>query len=254
MFRDVRRMYRIGRCAVGSGVSEWYVRYIAAGDRVTHSGGRGNTAMKAAASLLVAGLMWAGVAQGQQAVTLQMQCRNLSGSGNFMAADESYVNGMACHPVASSAVGSDANTAEPTTVAQTQPYAGAPSYAYASAPALAVASVRKPVALGPSLYIEPMQGLDGYLSVAFERKHVPLTPVVSDAHATYVLHLYWGEASAADKHANRSADGTPTLQLIERSSGTVLFAYPLSRANTWHGEKVTAETFAVQVRELVAKR
>ena len=209
--------------------------------------------MKAAASLLVAGLMWAGAAQGQQAVTVQMQCRNLSGSGNFMAADESYVNGMACHPVASSAVGSDANTAEPMTVAQTQPYAGAPSYAYASAPALAVASVRKPVALGPSVYIEPMQGLDGYLSVAFENKHVPLARVVSDAHATYVVHLYWGSEDAASKSV-KHVDEMPTLQLIERRSGTVVFAYPLNRANTWRGEKVAAETFASQVRELVAKR
>ena len=203
--------------------------------------------MKAAASLLVAGLMWAGVAQGQQAVTLQMQCRNLSGSGNFMAADESYVNGMACHPVASS------STAEPTTVAQTQPYAGVPTYAYASAPALGVVSARTPVALGPSVYIEPMQGLEGYLSVAFERKHVPLAPVVSDAHATYVLHLYWGSDDPASKNV-KHVDGTPTLQLIERISGTVVYAYPLNRANTWHGEKVTAETFASQVRELVAKR
>jgi hypothetical protein len=206
--------------------------------------------MKAAASLLVAGLMWAGAAQGQQAVTVQMQCRNLSGSGNFMAADESYVNGMACHPVASSGVNSPADA---TTVAQTQPYAGAPAYAYASAPVLATAPVRTAVALGPSVYIEPMQGLEGYLSVAFERKHVGLAPVVSDAHATYVLHLYWGSEDAAGKNV-KHADGTPTLQLIERSSGTVVFAYPLNRANTWHGEKVTAETFAGQVRELVAKR
>ena len=160
-------------------------------------------------------------------------------------ADESYVNGMACHPVASS------STAEPTTVAQTQPYAGVPSYAYASAPPLAVASVRTSVALGPSVYIEPMQGLEGYLSVAFERKHV-LAPVVSDAHATYVLHLYWGSEDPAGKNA-KHVDGTPTLQLIERNSGTVLLAYPLNRANTWHGEKVTAETFASQVRELVRR-
>src|ERR1700691_3305440 len=101
-------------CRAGSAASEWYVRNIAACGRVSHSAVGGNTAMKAAASLLVAGLMWAGVAQGQQAVTLQMQCRNLSGSGNLMAADESYVNGMACHPVASLAVDSAANTAEPT--------------------------------------------------------------------------------------------------------------------------------------------
>lgn len=205
--------------------------------------------MKAAASLLVAGLMWAGVAQGQQAMTVQMQCRNLTGSGNFMAAGESYVNGMACHPVASSAVNS---AADATIVAQTQPYAGVPGYAYASAPTLAVASLRTPVALGPSVYIEPMQGLEGYLSVAFEKKHV-LAPVVTDAHATYVLHLYWGSEDAAGKSV-KHVDGTPTLQLIERNSGTVVYAYPLNRANTWHGEKVTAETFAGQVKELVAKR
>jgi hypothetical protein len=119
---------------------------------------------------------------------------------------------------------------------------------------LGVVSARTPVALGPSVYIEPMQGLEGYLSVAFERKHVGLAPVVSDAHATYVLHLYWGDANSDSKHANHAADGTPTLQLIERSSGIVVFAYPLNRTNTWHGEKVTAETFAGQVRELVAKR
>jgi hypothetical protein len=209
--------------------------------------------MKAAASLLVAGLVWAGAAQGQQSVTLQMQCRNLSGSGNYMAADETYVNGMGCRPVSSSSASSAASTVDPTTVAQTQPYAGVPSYAYASAPALADAAVKAPVALGPSVYIEPMQGLEGYLSVAFERKHVRLAPVVSDAHATYVLHLYWGSDDAAGKNAKHS-DGTPTLQLIERSTGTVVFAYPLNRANTWHGEKVTAETFASQVREQVAKR
>jgi hypothetical protein len=208
--------------------------------------------MKAAASLLVAGLIWAGAAQGQQSVTLQMQCRNLSASGNYMAADESYVNGMACHPVSSAAASAAGHVVEPATVAQTQPFAAVPSYAYASAPALADASVRTPVALGPSVYIEPMQGLEGYLSVAFEKKHVPLAPVVSDAHATYVLHLYWGGQDAAGK--NLKHEGTPTLQLIQRSSGTVVFAYPLNRANTWHGERFTAETFASQVRQQVAKR
>jgi hypothetical protein len=238
---------------VGSGVSEWYVRNIAARNRFTHSGVGGNTAMKAAASLLVAGMVWAGVAQGQQSVTLQMQCRNLSGSGNYMAADETYVNGMACRPVSSSSASAALSTVEPTTVAQTQPYAGVPSYAYASAPALAEASVKAPAALGPSVYIEPMQGLEGYLSVAFEKKHVGLAPVVSDAHATYVLHLYWGSEDASGKSV-KHVEEAPTLQLIERSTGTVVFAYPLNRANTWRGEKFTAETFASQVRELAAKR
>src|SRR5580692_10153984 len=132
MFRE---MYRSGAETLcwggGRAVSEWYVRNIAACGGVAHSGFGGNTAMKAAASLLVAGLMWAGAAQGQQAVTVQMQCRNLGGSGNYIGANEAYVNGMACHAVSSAAADAVTSAVEPTTVAQTQPYAGVPSYAYA---------------------------------------------------------------------------------------------------------------------------
>ena len=215
--------------------------------------------MRAAASLLVAGLFCAGAVQGQQqSVTLQMQCRNLSGTGNYMAADESYVNGMACRPVSSGAA-SSASAAEPVTVAQNQAFAAAPTYAYASAPVLGSGSMRNAVASGPSVYIEPMQGLDGLLSVAFDNKHVPLMQVVSDAHATYVLHFSWGGQNADsgkagdNKHASH-ADQVPSLQLIERSTGVVVFAYPLNRANTWHGERSAAEAFASQVKEQVAKR
>src|SRR5271169_281221 len=135
-----------GRSAPRSSVSEWYERNIAVNYRISHSGGGGNTAMRAAASLLVAGLFCAGAVQGQQqSVTLQMQCRNLSGTGNYMAADESYVNGMACRPVSSGAA-SSASAAEPVTVAQNQAFAAAPTYAYASAPVLGSGSMRTAVA------------------------------------------------------------------------------------------------------------
>ena len=210
--------------------------------------------MKAATSLLIAGLFCAGAVQAQQSsVTLQMQCRDLGGSGNFMQPNESYVNGMACHAV------SPSNAADATTVAQVQPYAPAQTYAYASAPVLRSAgSARTAVALGPSVYIEPMEGLDGFISVAFEKRHVPLAQVVSDAHATYVLHFSWGNENAdasksADKHSGH-ANGTPSLQLLDRSTGVVVFAYPLNRSNTWHGERAAADAFAGQVKEQLAKR
>jgi hypothetical protein len=116
MLRGVPERHRNACCGVASSVSEWLVRHIATRDRVTHSGLGGNTAMKAAASLLVAGLVWEGAAEGQQPVALQMQRRNLSGSGNYMAAEETYVNGMACHPVASSSARWAANAVEPTAV------------------------------------------------------------------------------------------------------------------------------------------
>ncbi len=36
----------------------------------------------------------------QQTTAVQMQCRNMSATGNFLNPDETMVNGMACHPVA----------------------------------------------------------------------------------------------------------------------------------------------------------
>ena len=46
----------------------------------------------------------------------------------------------------------------------------------------------------------------------------------------------------------------PTLQLVERRTGTMVFTYTLSRSNTWRGEQGTAEIVASQVKEQVAKR
>ena len=177
-----------------------------------------------------------------------MQRRDLGGSGFYMQPNESYVNGMACHQVSSSGAG---NAADETTVAQVQPYAPAQTYAYASAPALS-SDLKSSVPLGTSVYIEPMEGLDGLLSVAFDKKHVPLAQVVSDTHATYVLHFSWGDENAAGKHSSY-ANVTPSLQLIDHSTGVVVFAYPLNRANTWQGERFTAESFAGQVKDQLAK-
>ena len=56
--------------------------------------------MKAAATLFAAVLFTSGAAMGQQQTAeVQMKCRDMAASGNFIFANETVVNGMACHPV-----------------------------------------------------------------------------------------------------------------------------------------------------------
>src|SRR5277367_113384 len=44
-------------------------------------------------------LSFGGVASGQQATTIQMQCHDLASTGNVIGPDETLVNGMACRVV-----------------------------------------------------------------------------------------------------------------------------------------------------------
>jgi hypothetical protein len=224
----------------------WYERAISRGVSFRHSVVGGN-AMKAAASLFAAILFTSGAAMGQQqTANVPMQCRDMAASGNFIYANEVVVNGMACHSVAQT----DATSAE-------QPLSAGHVPPDGSAAVLQPASSSAGSAV-PSVYIEPMEGFDGFLSVAFERKHVPLASEISEARATYVLQVKWSDdngnvVKASYKRTHR-ADDVPTLQLVERRTGTIVFAYKLSRSNTWHGEQGTAETVASLLNEQLAKR
>ena len=58
----------------------------------------------------------------------------------------------------------------------------------------------------PSVFIEPMEGFDGILSVAFERKHVPLAAEINESRATYVLKVKWPDAGGNVVKAVLQAD------------------------------------------------
>jgi hypothetical protein len=170
----------------------------------------------------------------------------MAASGNFIFANETVVNGMACHSVA-----------QPDSASADQPLSA--GHVPPDGSAAAVQSTgRSDASAVPSVFIEPMEGFDGILSVAFERKHVPLAPEVNEARATYVLQLKWPErdgnvVKASYRHEHHAGD-VPTLQLVERKTGTIVFAYTLNRTNTWHGEQGTAETVASLLKEQIAKR
>ena len=179
--------------------------------------------MRAAASLFAAVLFTSGAAMGQQqSADAQMKCRDMAASGNFIFANETVVNGMACHTVAQP---DSASSDSPLSAGHVPPDGSA---------AAVQSTGRSAVSAVPSVYIEPMEGFDGILSVAFERRHVPLAPEISEARATYVLQIKWPEhagavVKASYKHEHRASD-VPTLQLVERRSGAIVFAYTVEQA------------------------
>ena len=133
--------------------------------------------MKAAAGLFAAILLTSGAAMGQpQTADAPMQCRDMAASGIFIFANEMVVNGQACHAVT-----------QPDSSAADQPLSAGhvpPDGSAALQPA-----GRSAVNAVPSVFIEPMEGFDGILSVAFERKHVPLAAEIYESRATYVLQV-----------------------------------------------------------------
>ncbi|MFZ0581635.1 MAG: hypothetical protein WA690_23250 [Candidatus Acidiferrales bacterium] len=202
--------------------------------------------MKAAAGLFAAILMTSGAAMGQsQNADATIKCRDMDASGNFIFANETVVNGQACHFVA-----------QPDSSAADQPLTAGhvpPDGSAAMQP-----EGRSVVSGVPTVFIEPMEGFDGLLSVAIERKHVPLAAEIYESRASYVLKIKWPGESAdvvkADYKRSHRANEVPTLQLVERRTGTIVFTYTLSRSNTWRGEQGTAEVVANLLKEQIAKR
>jgi hypothetical protein len=223
----------------------WYERAISRGGSFRHTLVGGN-AMKAAAGLFAAILMTSGAAMGQQQnADAPMKCRDMAASGNFIFANETVVNGQACHVVAQT----DSSSADQPLTAGHVPPDGSAAMQPES---------RSAVSGVPTVFIEPMEGFDGLLSVALERRHVPLAAEIYESRATYVLKIKWpGEGAdvvKADYKRSHRANEVPALQLVERRTGTIVFAYTLSRSNTWRGAQGTAEVVANLLKEQIAKR
>jgi hypothetical protein len=206
--------------------------------------------MKAAASLFAAVLFTSGAAFAQQQPTTgQTVCRDLGSSGYFVNPDETVVNGTACHTVSQSGSAS---------ADQGQNLASGHVPPNGAAFELQPAARSTGHTATPTLFIEPMQGFEKFLSVALQRKHVSVGPDMFEARATYILQVKWaGEnadvVSVSSKQSHHSQD-VPTLQLVDGRSGAVLMTYTLNRENTARGEKATAETIAMLVKDQVEKR
>jgi len=196
---------------------------------------------------------FAGAAAAQQATPVRMECRDLP-TGNALAPNESLMNGMACHVVgakqdvaAKSAdnVASQSVSRTPVEPSQSEDF---------STPA----PVDTRILAGSTVFIVPMEGFENYLAAAIQKKNVPLVPVASEQQARYVL-----KGTSEEKKPGWAkmvmmkqihSDDAASVQLIDRKSGAIVFAYSVNKKNTLHGQQTTAEACAKHLKEQIEKK
>ena len=125
-------------------------------------------------------------------------------------------------------------------------------------PAAANVPVSTRIAAGSTVFIEPMQGYENYLAAALRKKNVPLLPVASEEQATYVL-----KGTAEEKKPGVAkmifmkqihSDNAASVQLIDRRTGIIVFAYAVDKKNTLHGQQTTAEACAKHLKDAIEKK
>ena len=196
--------------------------------------------------------------QSHSSSTMQMQCRTLtSGQNNFLQPNEIMIDGKACHPATENPSGNNPQTA---TTQTTQPSATPPVPAggnNAVAPA-AMPAASTSIIPGSTVYIAPMNGFENYLAAAIEKKKVPLVAVANESQATYVI-----KGTSEEKKAGWAkmaftgqihSDDAASVQMINRQTGAIVFAYAVNKKNTWHGQQTTAEACAKHLKDQIEKK
>jgi hypothetical protein len=203
--------------------------------------------------LVFVGFASATVAQQQAAAPVRMECRELP-SGGALAANESLMNGLACHVVGvkqDAAVKSAANVAPQST-------SHIPAEPSQSEDFSAPAPVDTRIQAGSTVFVVPMDGFENYLAAALQKKNVPLVPVVSEQQARYIL-----KGTSEEKKPGWAkmvmmkqihSDDAASVQLIDRKSGAIVFAYSVNKKNTLHGQQTTAEACAKHLKEQIEKK
>jgi hypothetical protein len=130
---------------------------------------------------------------------------------------------------------------------------------------LSLASVSFAQLARPTVYIEPQQGFETYLSAALTKKGVPVDVVTDPTKATYVLKsapvdiqkestggkiarcLFAYCAGIEDK-------GTVSVQLIEVSSSKEMWAYSVNKQRGGKNTQSMAEAVAKHFKEFLEKK
>jgi hypothetical protein len=195
----------------------------------------------------------------QQSAPVKMECRDLSTSGSALAANESMVNGLACHVVGSKQAVQPAASATKSSVNVSSPSANqTPSDMQEPENFSAPAPVDTRIQSGATVFIVPMEGFENYLAAALQKKNVPLVPVASEQQARYVL-----KGTSEEKKPGWAkmimmkqihSDDAASVQMIDRKSGAIVFAYSVNKKNTLHGQQTTAEACAKHLKEQIEKK
>jgi hypothetical protein len=185
-----------------------------------------------------------------QSTTVQMQCHTLASSENYVAPDETVVNGMACKPVTVASA-----TAKPDPASTAAPEAtknGVPAV-----PVTASAPVSTQIIAGSTVFIDPMNGFENYLAAAFLKKNVELVVVDNRDGARYVISGTEDEKKAGwAKMAfmgNIHSDDSASITMADQRTGALVFAYAVNKKSTLHGQQTTAEACAKHLEERIKK-
>jgi TolB-like protein len=200
----------------------------------------------------------ASTAFAQQNAGVKMECRDVASSENTLAPNETMVNGMACH-----VVGSGAKQNAPT-APKSAAFVSTPSTSQSPAGAQQTPVDSTPVPVdthilaGATVFVVPMDGFENYLTAALQKKSVPLVPVASEEQARYIL-----KGTSEEKKPGWAkmvimkqihSDDAASVQLIDRKSGAIVFAYSVNKKNTLHGQQTTAEACAKHLKEQIEKK
>ena len=217
--------------------------------------------------LFVVGLLvCSATASAQQTAMVQMQCRDLASTGNFVNSDEVLINGMACRS-AKQAPAATQVAASATTLAAPAPQAPSNQFASSDAPTAPAAPITKVVdsrdaaqpvsdngqiSPGARIVIAPMGGFETYFAAAMREKKVPVRLTLDKESAQFFVvstetewhgFVYgsggsanWNQngGSAAHGAAASSTRGLEaSIMLIDAKSKDVVWAYEVHKSS--HG-------------------
>jgi hypothetical protein len=203
--------------------------------------------------LIFSALLYSTATSAQQ-TTVQLECHDLSTSGNVVASDETLVNGMACKQVKQAPKQNlSAQAATPAPVAGQAHFAPTAASApvaseAAAAPVAPATAASMKIVPGAKVYITPMDGFENYLVAAFGKKKVKLIPVADQNLADYVI-----SGTSLDKKAgwakivfmgNIHSDNAASITMTDRHTGAIVYAYAVDKKSTMHGQQTTAEACA----------
>jgi TolB-like protein len=168
------------------------------------------------------------------------------------------VNGMACHVVGSGAKQNAPAAAKSAAFVSTPSASQSPAAAQQNPVDSTPVPVDTHILAGATVFVVPMDGFENYLTAALQKKSVPLVPVASEEQARYIL-----KGTSEEKKPGWAkmvvmkqihSDDAASVQLIDRKSGAIVFAYSVNKKNTLHGQQTTAEACAKHLKEQIEKK
>lgn len=120
-------------------------------------------------------------------------------------------------------------------------------------------TANKVVPAGAKVFIAPMEnGFDDYLRAALQAKKVPLLVVENKDSADFEIsgHSDTQKASTAKKviRLDWHSDEQASIQVVNRKTSEVAFAYSVNKPSSAHGKKSTAEACAKHLKEKIESK